>query len=279
MGASLTRTRGREAGRRGFLRGAAIRAYRCERCLLRSGACRAVSCGSSIQRRRDRHARKPAGTQLRDSGATMTLEMNGRTVEAQNGDTLLDGGAPGRRPYSHAVPLRGPAAERRVPDVRGRGGGPARPRAELRVPGGRRPEGPDPLAARRRRAPHAGGTAARQPPGRLPVLRPQQRVPAAGPRGAARRPPPALLRREDAGAHGRGEPVDCPRPGEVHPVRQVRARVRGGAGGRGDRLHRARQQDAHRPGVRRRPQRQQLHQLRAVRGGVPGGRAGRDAGD
>ena len=31
---------------------------------------------------------------------------------------------------------------------------------------------------------------------------------------------------------GRGEPVDCPRPGEVHPVRQVRARVRGSAGGR-----------------------------------------------
>ena len=37
----------------------------------------------------------------------------------------------------------------------------------------------------------------------------------------------------------------------------------------GDRLHRPRQPRPRRPGVRRGPERQQLRQLRAVRGGVP----------
>jgi len=39
--------------------------------------------------KRDRHARKPAGTRRRGSGEQMKLEINGRTVEAQNGDTVL----------------------------------------------------------------------------------------------------------------------------------------------------------------------------------------------
>ncbi len=49
--------------------------------------------------------------------------------------------------------------------------------------------------------------------------------------------------RKNAGDAGRLEPVDRPRPGEVHPLRQVRAGVRGDAGVGGDRLHRPRHRD------------------------------------
>ena len=100
-------------------------------------------------------------------------------------------------------------------------------------------------AARRRRAADAGRAAARQPPGRLPLLRRATATAScrtlAAQLGVRRR---RYFGGRTPAQHGRREPVDRPRPGQVHPVRQVRARVRGGAGGRRDRLHRPRQHDA-----------------------------------
>ena len=120
----------------------------------------------------------------------MTLEINGRKVEAQHGDTVL---AALRRAgiqiptlcHFEGLPPSG-ACRMCVVEVEGQ--------RDLvpscAFPGGRRHEGADPL----RRAPcdartHDRRAAARQPPGRLPLLRPQRRLPAAGPRRGARRPP------------------------------------------------------------------------------------------
>ncbi len=75
-----------------------------------------------------------------------TIEVNGTDDRRPPGRDPAGGAAPGRHPGAHPVPLRGSAPDRRLPPVRGGGGGPARPGAELLVPGQRRDEGADPLA-------------------------------------------------------------------------------------------------------------------------------------
>ena len=65
----------------------------------------------------------------------MKIEVNGRAVDAHDGETLL-ATAPARgHRHSHPLSFRRPSPERGLPHVRRRGRGAARPRPELRLPG------------------------------------------------------------------------------------------------------------------------------------------------
>ena len=167
------------------------------------------------------------------------------------------------------------AAERRVPDVRGGGRGPAGPGAELRIPGGAGHEGADALAAGGGRAADARRAAARQPPGRLPLLLAQQQLRVAGAGAAAGHPEAPVTPAGDR------RPVDVASPSIVRDpakcilcgkcVRVCEEIQSVGAVefiGRGSRAHVG-------TGVRRGAQRQLLRQLRPVRRGLPDRRAGR----
>ena len=76
-----------------------------------------------------------------------------------------------------------------------------------------------------------------------------------------------------AAAEGHLQPVHHPRSGQVHPLRQVRPRLRGNPGRLRHRLHQPRLQGLRRHGLRPGPERLQLHQLRPVHPGLPDRRA------
>ena len=173
------------------------------------------------------------------------------------------------------MPRRAPDAVRRLPDVRGRQARRAAgPGARVLDPGApghedrhRSARGP------RGAAPPAPAHPPQSPDG-VPGLRADRRLPPAGPRLRVRwRRGPAAVRAGAAPAR-RGVAADRPRPGEVHPVRQVRAPVRRGPGRRGDRRGRARSRSPRRH-LAGRPAR--LRVLRSVRRRLPGGRAGHPA--
>ena len=209
----------------------------------------------------------------------ITIEVNGRTVEAQDGETLLARAAARRHPRPHAVPLSracrpSGACRMCVVEVEGQRG--LVPSCAFPVGDGH--EGADALAARRRRAARriVELLLANHPDDCLYCVA-QRQLPAAGARRGARRAPAALLRRPRAPAqHRRLEPVDRPRPGQVHPVRQVRARVRGGPGASAPSTSSAaaaRRTSA--PAFDEGLNVSQLRQLRPVRRGLPDRRAAR----
>ena len=79
----------------------------------------------------------------------ITIEVNGRSIPAEKGEMLLTALAARGHQRADAVPPRRADPQRRLPHVRGRGGRPARPGAELRLSRRRRHEDPHPFAPRR----------------------------------------------------------------------------------------------------------------------------------
>ncbi len=205
----------------------------------------------------------------------ITIEVNGRTIPAEKGEMLLDRAAAGGHQGAHALPHRRPDRQRRLPHVRRRGRRPARPGAQLRLSRGRRHEGPHAFAPGRAGAQDDHRTAAGQPSRRLPLLQPQRQLPVAAVGRGIGRAAAAFRRRPHAALHRHLQPLDRPRPGQVHPLRQVRAGVRGNPARGGHRLHRPRLAGQDRHGLRRRPERIELHQLRPVHHRLPHRRADR----
>ena len=137
-----------------------------------------------------------------------------------------------------------------VVEVEGR----AEPRARLRHRPRRRHGRPDRVRGGRRRPPPHPRSAALRPPQRLHHLRAGRRLPAAGVllplRCRAKRATPA---RPSSLPIESDEPPDRARHEQVHPLRQVRARLPGGAGHRRHRLHRTRLRVASSPASFDRP--------------------------
>ena len=160
------------------------------------------------------------------------MQVDGRTIEAKEGETILSAL---KREGIHVPTLchmEGllPSGACRMCVVEMEGAPNFVPACSY--PGGRGDEDPDPLAEGAGRAPDDRRTAAEQPPGRLPLLRAERQVRSAAAVADAWASGSACTaaRRNDAGK-GRLRP-HRPRPGEVHPLRPLRARLRGDPGRR-----------------------------------------------
>ena len=165
---------------------------------------------------------------------------------------------------------------RRLPPVQRRGRRPRQPGRRLLDSGGRRHGRAHRIRHRRRRAAHRARPAALRPPPGLSDLRAGRRLPAAGVLLPLRRRAHQLRqgRHQELRARRR-QPPHPARPEQVHPVRQVRARLRRGPGHQRRRLRRPwlRLDGDH--VVRPPPEQGLLPLLRAVRRHVPHRRPGR----
>ena len=204
------------------------------------------------------------------------FEVNGRTVDAQDGETLLTAvrRAGHRHPDACAISTacrRAGACRMCVVEVEGQRS--LVPSCAFPVADGH--EGADALAAGGRRAARRSSSCC------SPTIRTTASTARATATASCRRWPRSWACGSGRYFGGRTparldvvEPVDRPRPGQVHPVRQVRAGVRGESRasaaidfiGRGSHAHVG-------PAFDEGLNVQQLHQLRPVRRGLPDRRA------
>ena len=182
----------------------------------------------------------------------ITLEVNGRSIQAEKDEMLLTAlrRAGIRVPtlcHLDGLPASG-ACRMCVVEVRR----PARLGSQLCVSGRRRHEGANPFAPRDPGAEDDRRTALGQSSRRLPLLRAERHLPTSATGRGLGRAAAALRRREEPPLPRHFQPLDSPRSGQVHPLRQVRPRLRRSARRGGDRLHRPRLAGESRHGVRRR---------------------------
>ena len=153
----------------------------------------------------------------------------------------------------HALPRGRAADDRRLPRLRGRGRRGAEPLRFVRHAGRGGDEGPHEHQPRPQRPADRGRTAALGAQRRLPDLRPQRRLRAAGPGRRAGHPRNRLRRRADPQAGRYLDARLAPRHGQVHQVPPLRERLRRSPA-RGRPLPaEPRFRDGHRPGLQPRP--------------------------
>ncbi len=188
-------------------------------------------------------------------------------------------GRGGERRHRHSGALLRQVAEhlRRLPAVQRRDRGPRQPGGRLRDPCRRRPGRAHRIRRGRRGAAHRARSAALRPPSGLPDLREGRRLPAAGVLLPLRGRAHELRGREEVPCNRRREPPDRARPEQVHPVRQVRARLPGGPGLQLRRLRRPGVRDDRDLVVRPPARLRLLPLLRTVRRSVPDGRSRQQA--
>ena len=185
------------------------------------------------------------------------------------------GGAGARDLHPALLLARAHEAGRHVPHVPRRDRGRARSPARVHHAGGRRHGRQHAVARGEGRAGRRARAAARQPPARLPGVRPRRRVPAAGhdPRVRSRR---VALHRGEA-ALGEADPAvrsRAPRPRALHPVRALHTLRRRDRGRSAHHVRRARRPHRDRDLPRRAVR---LLLLRQHRADLPGGRADLEA--